>query len=179
MRKIGLVASALLLASNSAAAVEIDGISFQLGDSNDAEMIRVSAFQNWDKQWFTAGNWLVTGFWEISASHWRGNSHKGNNQRVYDLGLTPVFRLQQKNLSSVAPYLEGAIGVHILSKTRINTEREFATAFQFGDHIGAGIRFGKQHQFDLGYSFQHLSNGSIKQPNDGIDFHQLRFSYHF
>ncbi|TAN71966.1 MAG: acyloxyacyl hydrolase, partial [Gallionella sp.] len=30
-----------------------------------------------------------------------------------------------------------------------------------------------------GYRFQHLSNGSIKQPNQGINFNQIRFTCHF
>ena len=34
-------------------------------------------------------------------------------------------------------------------------------------------------KYDLGYRFQHLSNADIKKPNDGINFNQIRFSYHF
>jgi hypothetical protein len=31
----------------------------------------------------------------------------------------------------------------------------------------------------LSYRYQHLSNAGIKQPNQGINFHLLRFQYHF
>jgi hypothetical protein len=53
------------------------------------------------------------------------------------------------------------------------------SAFQFGDHLGAGLVFGGHGQFDLGYRFLHLSNADIKRPNNGINFQQVRFAYHF
>ena len=55
----------------------------------------------------------------------------------------------------------------------------FGSSFQFGDHIGAGVRFGDKGRYDVGYRYQHLSNAGIKEPNQGINFHQLRLQYHF
>ena len=52
-----------------------------------------------------------------------------------------------------------------------------STAFQFGNHIGVGYRFGAKGSYDLGYRFQHLSNASIKRPNAGINFNQVRLQY--
>ena len=63
----------------------------------------------------------------------------------------------------------------MLSDTRIG-RRDLSTAWQFGSHIGAGVTCG---QFEIGYRFQHLSNASIKEPNDGIDFHILSASLRF
>jgi hypothetical protein len=54
-----------------------------------------------------------------------------------------------------------------------------STAFQFGNHVGLGYRFGATNAFDLSYRFQHLSNASIKSPNAGINFHQVRAQYNF
>jgi len=87
--------------------------------------------------------------------------------------------IQQTNPGAVAPYLEAAVGLHLLSHTSVSLERRFSTAFQFGNHLGLGLRFGSQRAFDLGYRFQHLSNAGIKRPNQGINFHQVRFQYHF
>lgn len=176
MKKIGLLISALLLSGSVSA---VDGVSVEYGNGNATDMARVGAVWNFDKQWFADGNWLVTGFWEASLGSWRGHSAKGNNQTVTDIGVTPVFRLQQKNLSGFAPYAEAAIGFHLITPTFINADRKFGSAFQFGDHVGAGVRFGDHQQFDLGYRFQHLSNGRIKKPNQGINFNQARFTYHF
>jgi len=176
MKKIGLLISALLFSGSVSA---VDGMSVEYGNGDATDMMRAGAVWKWDKQWFTDGNWLVAGFWEASLGSWRGHSAKGNNQTITDIGITPVFRLQQKNLSGFAPYAEAAIGFHLITPTFINADRKFATAFQFGDHVGAGVRFGGHQQFDLGYRFQHLSNGSIKKPNQGINFNQVRFAYNF
>jgi hypothetical protein len=87
-----------------------------------------------------------------------------------------VFRLQMNDRKG--PYIEAGIGLHLLSHTSL-ADRNFSTSFQFGDHIGAGFRFDIGAEFDLGYRYQHLSNGGIKHPNHGINFHQIRLQYHF
>jgi hypothetical protein len=176
MKKNAWLLCVLLLSGNAWA---VDGVSFELGNGDSTDAARVGAIWNWEKKWFTEGDWLVTGFWEATAGTWRGKSSAGNNQTITDLGITPVFRLQQKNLSGFAPYAEAAIGFHLISPTFINANRKFGSAFQFGDHIGFGVRMGGHQQFDLGYRFQHLSNGSIKKPNQGINLNQIHFAYHF
>lgn len=168
---------ALLLSCGNALAV--DGVAVEYGNGDATDMARVGATWNWDKQWFTEGSWLLTGFWEASLGRWNGHSAAGNNQTITDIGFTPVFRFQQKNPGKCAPYAEAAIGFHLITPTFINADRKFGSAFQFGDHIGFGVRLGDRQQFDLGYRFQHLSNGSIKQPNQGINFNQVRFAYQF
>ena len=176
MKQIGLLAGMLFLSGN---ALAVDGVSVEYGNGDAANMARAGMSWNWDKQWFAEGDWLVTGFWEVSLASWRGHSAAGNNQTVTDVGITPVFRLQQKNPGGFAPYAEAAIGFHLITPTFIYANRNLGSAFQFGDHIGVGARFGDRRQFDLGYRFQHLSNGGIKKPNQGISFNHIRFAYHF
>lgn len=176
MKKLALLLGTLLFSCNLYA---LDAVSIELGNGDSTDTTRIGAAWNWDKQWFTDGDWLVTGFWEASVGTWRGNSAVGNNQTITDIGLTPVFRLQQKHMGSFAPYAEAAIGFHLISPTFIYANRKFGSAFQFGDHVGVGVRFGERQQFDLGLRYQHLSNGSIKQPNQGINLSQIRFAYHF
>lgn len=168
--------AALLFTANAFA---VDGIFLAVGNGQTTNMARVGATWNFDKTWFNEGNWLVTGYWEADIGSWRGNSAIGNNQTITEIGLTPVFRFQQKSPTGFAPYLEGAIGVHFISPTFIYANRKFGSSFQFGDHVGVGVRFGDKQQFDLAYRFQHLSNGSYRAPNQGINFNQLHFSYHF
>ena len=175
MKKLALLMGALLFSGNLYA---LDTVFVEYGNGDAADMARVGAGWDWNKQWFADGNWLVTGSWEASVGTWRGNSVVGN-QTITDIGVTPVFRLQQKHPSGIAPYLEGAIGFHLISPTFIYANRQFGSSFQFGDHLGVGMRFGERRQFDLAYRYQHLSNGGIKQPNQGINFSQIRFAYHF
>ncbi len=174
MKKIGVLVWALLLGGNACA---IDGISVEHGHGSSTEMARVGAQWDWDKKWFTENSWLVAGFWEASAGRW--DTPVGHGKSFTDVGFTPVFRLQQKSPSIVAPYAEAAVGVHIISPTFVNGTRQFSSVFQFGDHLGAGARFGDRQQFDLGYRFQHLSNAGFSHPNPGINFNQIRLSYHF
>jgi hypothetical protein len=176
MKKLALLLGALLFSCNLYA---LDAVSVEYGNGDSADMARIGAAWDWDKQWFTDGDWLVTGSWEASIGTWRGNSTVGNNQTITDIGVTPVFRLQQKNMSGFAPYAEAAIGFHMITPTFIYANRKFGSAFQFGDHLGFGVRFGERQQFDLAYRYQHLSNGGIKQPNQGINFSQVRFAYRF
>jgi hypothetical protein len=176
MKKIGLLASALLFSAN---ALAIDGVAVEYGNGDSTDMARASVLWSWDRQWFAEGDWVVTGFWEAALGSWRGKSVAGNNQTVTDIGITPVFRLQQKQPGAFAPYVEGAIGFHLITPTFIYANRHFGSSFQFGDHLGLGVRFGNHQQFDVGYRYQHLSNGGIKQPNQGINFNQIRFTYHF
>lgn len=160
----------------SASSHAIDGISVEGGSGDGTDMGRVGVQWDWGVKWLQGQSWHIGGYWDLSVGYWRNSSPPGFNEEITEIGLTPVFRLQQNDLRG--PYAEAAIGFHLLSKTSIGDKR-FSTAFQFGDHLGAGMRFGPKGQYDLGYRYQHLSNGGIKRPNSGINFHQIRFQYHF
>jgi len=164
---------ALLLIANPSKAV--DSASAEYGTGNGAGMWRIGAQWKWQSRWLQSGNWHMGGYWDAQVGQWSGD---GKNT-ITDLGLTPVFRYQQTTPSSISPYVEGAIGFHLISPVRLEPARGFSTAFQFGDHIGAGARFGERGRYDLSLRFQHLSNAGIKKPNNGINFTQLRFQYHF
>jgi lipid A 3-O-deacylase len=164
---------ALLLAAGPARAVDAYAIELGQGD-NTTDLVRLHAKWNWDRKWFEAGSWHLGGYWEATLGHWRGSGAGARN--LWEVGLTPVFRLQPNGGRS-GLYVEGAIGAHLLSASRINDHRIFGSSFNFGDHIGFGATFGARGQYDLGYRFQHISNGGIKSPNDGINFHEVRFSY--
>jgi len=177
MKKIfsaGAVAGLLALAAIPAAAV--DGVAVEAGRGDGTDMGRVAIQWDWSQRWFQGGEWHVGGYWDLGVGYWRQDALPGQNGDIGEIGFTPVFRLQRNDLAG--PYAEAAIGFHLLSKTQIGDKR-FSTAFQFGDHVGFGYRFGVRSAWDLGYRLQHLSNGSIKKPNDGINFHQVRLQYHF
>ena len=176
-----VAALALLMVAPAARAV--DGVSVEYGDS-DSSNVRVHLYRigvqwKWEKKFIEMGGWHVGGYWDASLGYWDNQSAARTSNSITDIGLTPVFRLQQDKAAGLSPYAELGVGVHFLSRTSINTQRQFGSSFQFGDHIGAGVRFGDRGQYDLGYRYQHLSNAGIKQPNQGIGYHQLRLQYHF
>ena len=170
----GFVAAA---AFASVPAKAVDGMSFELGSGDGTKMGRIGLQWDWNKKWLQTGGWHVGGYWDLSAGYWdAGTVPAGRNASIVDIGLTPVFRIQQNDMRGL--YGEIAVGFHLLSHTTIGS-KTLSTAYQFGDHLGAGYRFGDKGQYDLSYRYQHLSNGGIKKPNNGITFNQIRFQYHF
>jgi lipid A 3-O-deacylase len=163
----------------------VDGLSLEYGKSDasnsDVKLYRVGLQWDWKKRWFDTGNWHLGGYWDLALGYWDNRTAPAlrTHGSITDIGFTPVFRFQQNNPRGMSPYIEAAIGVHLLSATSVSTERKFGSSFQFGDHVGLGLRFGDKGQFDIGYRYQHLSNAGIKAPNQGINFHQLRLQYHF
>lgn len=164
-------AAALLCALPAHAA---DGISYEMGRGEGTEMWRLGAQWSWDKKWFAQRRWNIVAYWDVSAGVWDNRQNT-----LTDLGLTPTFRIQQRDFTGLAPYLEAAIGFHLLSEVRVSAKKIFSTNFQYGDHFGAGLRFGHRRRYDVSLRLQHLSNGSIRRPNPGINFAQLRLAYHF
>jgi opacity protein-like surface antigen len=160
----------------TATANAVDSVSLEAGRGDGTDMVRVGIQWDWTKRWLQGENWHVGGYWDLALGQWHRSSPPGFNEDITEIGLTPVFRLQRND--RLGPYVEAGIGAHLLSRTSLGDKR-FSTAFQFGDHVGAGIRFGANGAFDLAYRFQHLSNGGIKDPNDGMNFHQIRFQYRF
>ncbi len=167
---------ALLIGLAAASAAHaISGTSAELGMGDDStQTARITARWDWNKYWVVSDNWIASGFWEASLGYWHGDGAGSNN--IWDIGFTPVFRLR----SGVSRfYLEGAIGAHFLSKTRINNGRDLGSSFQFGDHVGLGWNLGDKDRYELGYRFQHVSNADLADPNDGINFHSIRLGYNY
>ncbi len=157
----------------------MDSASFEVGSGDGTDMARVGVQWEWKRRWFDTGTWHIGGYWDQQLGYWKGSSGAGGNTSLADFGITPTFRLQPGSRSSVSPYLEAAIGLHYRSKKRIHAGKRFGSHPDFGDHIGAGVRFGERGRYDLGVRLQHLSNAGIEEPNPGINFAQLRFQVHF
>lgn len=171
-KNIALVSilSAALLCSN---ALAVDGVSFEAGGGSGLKLWRLGAQWNWRSKWFTGGRWHLGGYWDAQVGAWHGDND------IADLSITPVFRLQESTRSGFSPYVEAAIGFHLLSERHITPTRRFGSSFQFGDHIGVGARFGERGRHDLGLRVQHVSNAGLKDPNPGVNFWQVRYQRHF
>ena len=170
-----MVAAVLALASGPVVAV--DGVAVELGSGDGADMGRVAVQWDWNKRWLQGQNWHLGGYWDLGLGYWRHDDVRpGQNDEIFEIGLTPVFRVQQNDLRGL--YGEIGIGAHFLSRTSLG-DKKFSTSFQFGDHLGVGYRFGAKGAFDLSYRYKHLSNGGIKRPNNGINFNQVRLQYRF
>lgn len=98
---------------------------------------------------------------------------------LVEVGYSPVLRLERPLERGATLFVEGSIGVRLLSHTRVAPDRSLSTAFHFADMVGAGVQWGPQGRSSLGLRYQHLSNLGIKRPNPGMDFLQLRYTYRF
>lgn len=176
-----LAASAFLLAPGPAQST--DGVALDLGKDGvtNAKVKRAQLGVQWDwkKRWLEAGNWHVGGYWDLGVGYWDNDTSDRTSSALWEIGFTPVFRLQQTTPAAIAPYAEIGIGAHLLSETTVSAKRDLGGAVQFGSHVGLGARFGPRNALELGYRYQHLSNAGLDSPNDGIDFHSVRFGYWF
>lgn len=167
-----------LLACTHTMSLAVDSISFELGSGNKSQLARIGAQWNWDSTWWSSNGTHISGYWDASLAQFRQNQYKnipGQQKYLTDLGFTPVFRFESTDKNGF--YAEAGIGVHLMSHLYNNNGRSFSTAFEFGDHIGAGYVF--SNGVDLGLRLQHFSNGGIKQPNNGANFALVRVAHKF
>lgn len=172
-----LAALALLPALPAAAQVP-DSFSLELGAGKSTQMARVAAQWDWERQWLMSDGAQLSGYWNLSAGSWRLTRYQdigGRHERMGDIGITPVFRYGASGKNG--PYVEAAIGIHLLSALYDNGGHKLATHFQFGDHLALGYRFGQG--WDASLKLQHFSNGGIKHPNGGVNFLVLRLAKPF
>ncbi|WP_297461196.1 acyloxyacyl hydrolase [Ferrovum sp.] len=157
-----------------------DAVSLEAGYGYHTEMERISFSRSWGTRWFSDQTWALSGYWDASVGRWTPHAASGGNHEINDYGITPVLRYAPTTPSGdCIPFLEAGIGVHYLSQHDLYTGHDMSTYFQFGDHIGAGVTLGSQHDWDVMMRLQHLSNAGIQNPNPGINFLQLRVSHWF
>lgn len=181
-RSIRLLSAASVLVLCAAAlpapAEAVDSFSIEAGLGDRTNILRVAGQWDWNKRWLQFNGTHLGGYWDVSGAVWkerRSLDISGNTNYLFDVGLTPVFRFQRDSKQGL--YAEAAVGVHYLSERYNNAGRRTATRFQFGDHVGIGYVF--RNNLDIGLRIQHISNGSIKKPNSGIDFAIVRVAYPF
>ncbi len=157
----------------------LDGVSLEAGRGNNSvDMVRLGAQWKMKRPVFKLdNNWQISSYVDVTAGYWRADTiAPSQNSSLVNLGLTPTLRLSRGDGPGF--FLDAGLGMHLLSHTSI-TSRTFSTAFQFGNHLGVGYRFGGRQSYELSMRVQHLSNAAIKRPNGGINFAQLRLAYHF
>lgn len=169
--------------TGTAAAAERFGASLQYGWSNDSgadvDMYQGGAQYDFGVQWLPLGNWHLGAYAEFTVGYWDNKSPRATHASIWDVGLTPVLRIQQTEKNMISPFLEVGVGIHYLSETSVSDDRRFGCNFSFGDHVGAGITFGPRNAFELMYRYQHFSNAGICSPNQGINFNEIRLGYWF
>lgn len=180
MHLLTLRALSLLLVAlpGIALAASVDTASVEAGSGAKVQMVRFGVQKEWKNKYFQSNGSHVAAYWDFSIAQWRGTAHNninGQHQHITDIGVTPTFRLRNDSLKGW--YAEAGIGYHLLSELYNNDSNRLSTAFQFGDHLGAGYVF--DSGWELGMKIQHFSNGGIKKPNSGVNFFMLKLARPF
>lgn len=178
-----LAALAVLQAALPATAAEpgspvaaVSSAFIQAGFAKDARAYVVGA--SWDWSWRRSLRWgEVGGYWESSIGQWRTrNAPEGDHSAlVTQVGITPVLRWHPSE-SRPGLFLEFGIGANVLFPIYATDDKRFSTAFNFGDHLAVGHRWGRH---ELSLRLQHFSNAGIKHPNPGENFVQLRYAVRY
>jgi hypothetical protein len=157
-----VLAVILLLVMNSLAAGEIGLTLGRSTESDETDVVRLTY-----RHPLAAKAWWMPTHLQLGGSLWRVPDIRGTNRRL-DLNATPVWR----SMNSWG-YVEAGIGAYLLSKTINSPAHRLPSSFQFGSHLGAGIRLGEG---TIGIALQHLSNAGLKQPNGGIDLILVQYT---
>jgi lipid A 3-O-deacylase len=159
----------------------VDGVAIEYGETIDAatEMVRAALQWTWSRRWREHTDWRGGGYWDVAIGYWNNNENMKTNSGLWEVAVTPVFRIERIAPGRVVPYFEAGVGAHLISQTSEAPDRRFSTAFQFGSHVGGGVRFGPRYAFDAGLRYQHISNANIQLPNNGVNCVQLRVGYWF
>ena len=170
-------AIALLFAGLAASvpAMALDGYIAEVGSGDEVQSLRVGMIRQWDRQWLNRGHWHLTGYWEATLAYL--NSDRPDGKSAADIGLSPVWRFRPNASGGAQPYWDVALGLHLLTTTRLDSKHDLGSALQLAPLVGLGVTFGEKSQYDLGYRFQHLTNAGIKDPDDGLSLHQVRLTY--
>jgi hypothetical protein len=158
-----IMAVILLLTATLGSAGEIGLILGRSTETDETDIIRLTY-----RHPLAAKEWWMPTHLQLGASVWRVPDVRGTNRR-FDLNVTPVWR----GMNSWG-YVEAGFGGYLLSKTINSPEHRLPSSFQFGSHLGMGLRLGKDAS--LGIALQHLSNAGLKQPNGGIDLILVQYT---
>lgn len=118
--------------------------------------------QWFDERIFDAGGRGIDTELAITAFHW---SHRENDLNGASVGLRFIYEFQFLKTGKFTPHFEYALGTALLYDTVIGPQN-LSTAFQFKNQLGLGFR---TRHYDVFVRASHLSNASIKQPNDGLN----------
>jgi hypothetical protein len=181
-RATGALLSAALLAMAACPARAADLLL--IGGQGDDVNIEGIAIRTppW-KSWTSVHHWQYALSNEYQLGMWRGrDTAAASDRQLFDGSVTSVLTMRAPSRMSWTPYAEIGFGAHLISRTSINAvdaDREFSTAFQFGEFLGVGAVVGAREQYSLAARIQHVSNGGIQRPNDGITFAEVVMRYRF
>lgn len=133
----------------------------------------------WESGWKRP--WLGTelsGTLDLMAAGWRWDHTAGGDAHGALLALIPMARLRPDQGRSPW-FFEAGIGLSVMDRHYRTPDKTFSTTFNFYDVVGLGRSFGAAREQELSLRLMHISNASIRKPNPGEEFLELRYSRRF
>lgn len=103
--------------------------------------------------------------WDARKSGETGNGF------LWDVGITPYLRWRPADTAWHGFFVQGGLGLHLVSHTTIDPGRQLSTAFQFGEALAVGVNFGPRNRYEITAFARHVSNGDIEKPNWGFTYY--------
>jgi len=104
----------------------------------------------------------------IAASAWQAKSDSKYERSTWDIAFVPMMHWRTPMSAGTRLDLEFGIGPAYLGQVNVGN-RQKGSNFQFSDHFGIGVSSADGH-WRAGFAFRHISNLSIKTPNNAVDF---------
>jgi hypothetical protein len=165
----GTLALATAVDGRCAGLLDPTGISITGGYGSHVAVYGVAA--HWDSLCPSA--WLkdhgLDTRLNAELAYWHSRRDRGGHAGLVDASLTPLLRWSGKRDGSSRAFVEGGVGIQVLSHTRID-DRQLGLAVQFGEQLGAGFAFGPRDRYEAGVYVRHVSNAGIKEPNYGLTY---------
>lgn len=131
---------------------------------------QTEAFAHWDLPWRWGGD---TGFhWQPKLGVTAGWLH-GWKEDGFIGTVGPRLALRWKQFPV---YAEGGFGPTVMSRDKFGPA-DFGSILQFTTYGGFTWALGSH--VNLGYRYQHMSNGGLAKPNPGLNLHALTASWKF
>ena len=154
-----------------------DRMILESGGGESVYILRAGAQWDWEEDILEFLGFKLDAYLQFDYAKWqstRDSTQEGANNSI---GFTPVFRFtRHTDLATI--YIDTSIGMALVATTHIN-DSGFGSNFQFTDSLSIGALFGARRQWGVGYKYNHMSNNSIKLPNNGINFHLVSLSYEY
>ena len=170
---IGL--ASLLLATGSQVLATDLGITAGRGTDHTT---KASIIAGWDREQplWQGDTWHLGLRHEIELGLW--DPRHGNH--IVEFGYSPVLRMiRPLGDHGKRLFVEGSIGVRLISDTSLSSDTNMSTAFQSSDMLGVGYQWGPKQLNTVGLRGVHISNAGIKKPNDGVEFGLLYYQRKF
>ena len=147
------------------------------GGGENVYILRAGAQWDWEENILEFLGFKLGAYLQADYAKWQSTEDASQEGANNSIGFTPVFRFTRR-AGPATIYLDTSIGFALVATTHINNNG-FGSNFQFTDSLAVGALFGARRQWGVGYKFNHMSNNSIKLPNNGINFHLLSISYEY